>query len=111
MLTKQCARPGCLGLISERYPSRLKLRTYCKWRCVQWAAVQARLRGNSDARRGARRIHVALGLTGEPSRELIRAVQRIRTQAYNAGWQVVTRKVRRAIARGILIHRRPGVAA
>lgn len=111
MLTKQCGRPGCAGLITERYPSQLKRRIYCKWRCVQWAAVQSRLRGTADVRRAARRIHVALGIQQEPSRELIRAVQRIRSQAYRAGWTVVQRKLQRAVKRGVLIHRRPGVAA
>lgn len=105
MLTKQCARPGCKGTIAEPYPSRLKRRTYCRFRCVQWAAVRSRLRGTADVRRAARQIHVALGLAGEPSRELIRAVQRIRGQAYRAGWICVTRKLRRAVARGVLVRR------
>lgn len=105
MLSKPCARPGCLGVIVVRYPSVLKRRTYCKWRCAQWAGVQVRLGGTADVRRAASRVQRPLGLTGEPPRELIRAVQRIRSQAYRAGWMVVQRKVQRAVKCGVLIRR------
>src|SRR5687767_11118847 len=103
MLTKQCARPGCSGTIEARYPSELKRRTYCCWRCTQWAAVVARKRGSADVRRSAKQIQLAIGVTGDPSAALIRAVQRIRSQAYRAGWTVVQRRVQRAVARGVLV--------
>lgn len=103
MLIKACARPACEGLITERYPARLAQRVYCSKRCTQWAGTQTRKRGTEHARRAAFQIQRALGLTGEPPRALIDVVQRIRQNAYQAGWTCVTRKLQRAVKRGVLV--------
>jgi len=107
MLRKACGRPNCAGVIEERYASALKRRTYCSWRCVQWAAAELKRHGQEEAsmRRSLQQIQAALDLSGPPPEALVRVVRRIRTRAYRAGWMVVTNKFRRAIARGVLIYR------
>lgn len=110
MLEKNCARPMCRGMIRERYPSALKRRLYCCWRCVQWAGVQAKLRGDTFTRRAALQIMRELGVEGEPSLRLIKMVRKLRRRAYSAGWYCVQRKVRRAVARGVLVHVRKSAA-
>lgn len=104
-MTKACRRPDCDGVITERYPSQLARRTYCSWRCVQWASRDARQKGQESAsiRRAVASIHKALGITTQASPSLVRAVRKIRAQAYRSGWTVVQRRLQRAVKRGVLV--------
>lgn len=108
MFTKQCARPGCFGEIAEETRSALKRRTFCSRACVQWKSAETRRQGQEEEslRRALAKIAKALGVSGPLPPGLVRTVRVIRMRAYQAGWRVVERRIRRKLATGELVYQR-----
>lgn len=110
---KKCARRACDRIVSGRCRAEHRRRKFCSHRCNVLANVSLRRKRGLDdpsLRRDMRAIQKALRVDGAPPIALARAVRGLRARAYRAGWTVVTRKFRRAIARGILVHRHLDVA-
>lgn len=107
MLTKPCANPACVDPVHARNPAELKHRKFCTHRCANRMSAKAASRGHHDKTlwRACLAIHKALGVSGDPSPELLRVVRRLRRNGYKAGWAVVVGKFRRAVARGVLVRR------
>ena len=112
---KPCSRPLCGGTVRIfGRPSRFKKTRYHSQRCATLAYAAACQRGRDQAviRCAVADIQQALGLSGEPPQSLVQVVRRLRSRFYRQGWQVVERKMRRAIASGRLVDsRRPTGAA
>lgn len=111
---KKCRRRACDNLIHARCVAERRRRKFCSHRCNVLSNTSRRRKHGLDdpaLRRTMRELQEALGVSGTPPLAFVRVVRHMRLRAYRAGWAVVTRKFRRAIARGILIHRRPGMAA
>ena len=112
-VSKPCRRRGCLVRIVKPTQWELNAVRYCSHRCANKDHAGAALRARQDQglHRACVRIMKALGLNGDPPIALVRAVRRLRTTGYRSGWGCVTNKVRRAVARGVLIHREGGTNA
>lgn len=107
MLTKPCGNPECVDVIKAKTLTELKRRKYCTHRCANRVSGQAAKRGHQDKTlwRACMAIQRAVGIAGDPSPELLRVVRLLRRTAYQAGWAVVVGKVRRSVARGVLVQR------
>ena len=105
MLTKPCGREACVTPIRAKWRSELRRRKFCSHRCANRVSSSPRCRALQDKSlwRACVQIQKALGIEGSPSPELVRVVRRLRRTAYQAGWGIVVGKVRRAVARGVLV--------
>lgn len=105
MLTKQCARPGCRGLIRAKNLSTLKRRVYCGRSCTQAMSVESRRLGQEDKvlQQAQQRIQEVLCVNVPPSPVIARLLRRLRANAYRAGWTTASRRVKRLMARGVLV--------
>ena len=111
MLTKPCENPDCVDLVKATGLAELKRRKYCTHRCANQMSARSARREWQDKSlwQACMAVQKALGIEQEsPSPELVRVMRRLRRSAYQAGWQVVVSKFRRAVARGVLVQRSKG---
>lgn len=106
--SKPCRRDACATRITKPTQWELDAVTYCSHRCanIEHSAVILRARQDRALQRACRQIQQAVGVPGRPSLALVNAVRRLRKQSYGSGWSAVQNRVRRAVARGVLVHRK-----